>query len=434
MKNIFKKIIIFILTFEAKLVLWKYKPKVVAITGSVGKTTTKDAIYFALSSGFHVRRSEKSFNSELGLPLTILGCQNAWTNPFLWLRNILKGFLLFILPNKFPSWLVLEIGADRPGDIESVSKWLRSDVVVYTRMPTVPVHVEFFAKIEDVVKEKSFLIESLRESGNLVINADDEKCMSFKSLRRAGRFASYGLEESADFFASNYKVLYLEQNGNLPAGITFKVNFKGNSIPINIQGVLGMQYVYPILAGVAVGVGEGLNTLNIAEGFKKFEMPRGRMNLIKGIKNSIIVDDSYNSSPVAVEEALKALGGVDTEGRKIAVLGDMLELGKHSAGSHQAIGSLIKDYCDVLVTVGIRSREIAQVALNNAMPENNIFQFDDSKSAGSFLQNMIVENDVVLVKGSQSIRCERVVAEIMAEPENKERLLVRQEKEWEKRM
>ena len=117
MKTAFKKIVIYILQIESQLVLWKYKPKVVVITGSVGKTSTKDAVYAVISKVSYVRKSAKSYNSEIGLPLTILGCPNGWNNPIIWLKNILKGLWLFLAPHKYPKWLVLEVGVGKPGDM-----------------------------------------------------------------------------------------------------------------------------------------------------------------------------------------------------------------------------------------------------------------------------------------------------------------------------
>ena len=132
MKSFLKKIVVYIITFEAKLVLKKYKPKIVAVTGTVGKTSTKDAIFCAFSNIVYARKSVKSFNSEIGIPLTILGCRNGWNNPMIWLRNFIDGLLLIILPNHYPKWLILEIGADRPGDIENNSRWLPVDIVVFS--------------------------------------------------------------------------------------------------------------------------------------------------------------------------------------------------------------------------------------------------------------------------------------------------------------
>ena len=153
MKTFFKKAVVFIITLEARAVLRKYKPKIVAVTGSVGKTSAKDAIYEVLSEGARVRKSEKSFNSEIGLPLTILGIPNAWSNPFRWLQNIIDGLFVLLFTVQYPQWLVLEVGADRPGDIRSLAKWLRVDIAVITRLPEVPVHVEFYAA-EAVVEKR----------------------------------------------------------------------------------------------------------------------------------------------------------------------------------------------------------------------------------------------------------------------------------------
>ena len=141
MKNILKKIIIYKITTLARLVLLKYKPKIVAVTGNVGKTSTKDAIYTVLSSEFFVRKSEKSFNSDIGVPLTILGCHNGWSNPILWIKIIIRGIELVVFKNKYPQWLVLEVGADRPGDIKNITEWIKPDVVVVTRFGEVPCKV-----------------------------------------------------------------------------------------------------------------------------------------------------------------------------------------------------------------------------------------------------------------------------------------------------
>ena len=143
MKSILKKIISTIIKYEAVLIIKKYKPKIIAVTGSVGKTSTKDAIFAVMSSSFFVRKSEKSFNSDIGIPLTILGCPNAWFDPIKWARNIFRGLELIVFKHSYPEWLILEVGADRPGDIKEVSKWLKPNIVVLTAFAKVPVHIEF---------------------------------------------------------------------------------------------------------------------------------------------------------------------------------------------------------------------------------------------------------------------------------------------------
>src|SRR3989344_8546934 len=144
MKQTFKKIITSIIIWEAKMVLRKYRPHIVAVTGNVGKTSAKDALYAALRRAYYVRKSEKSYNSsDIGVALSILGVPNAWMNPIGWAQNILEGLRLIFLKNHYPKWLILEVGADRPGEIASVASWLRPDIVVITKIGDVPVHVEF---------------------------------------------------------------------------------------------------------------------------------------------------------------------------------------------------------------------------------------------------------------------------------------------------
>ena len=157
--------------------LLRHKPKIIAVTGSVGKSTTKDAIYAVLSGSLHVRKSEKSFNGDVGVPLTILGCENGWKNPLKWLINIAKGLWLVLIPQSYPEWLVLEVGADRPGDIKRIARWLKPDIAVLTAIPETPAHVEFFASPDELMKEKLSLAESLKPGGTLVLYGDDSRML-----------------------------------------------------------------------------------------------------------------------------------------------------------------------------------------------------------------------------------------------------------------
>ncbi len=422
MKKIFKKIVVAVLTLEAKLVLRKYKPKIVAVTGSVGKTTAKDSVYTVLSSAFFVRKSEKSFNSEIGVPLSILGCQNGKNNPVIWMKNILEGLAVVLLKNHYPKWLVLEVGADKPGDIEEIAKWLRPDVVVITRFADVPAHVEFFDSPKAVAEEKKKLAKYMKKDGFLILNYDDGEVLSIKQSSNK-HTTTFGFSEDADVVASNESFLY--DNGRLK-GITFKVNFGGTSLPVNLHGVLGVQHIYPALAAIAVGSTQGLNLVQMSQALSTdHETQPGRMRIVDGIKGSIIIDDSYNASPLAVEYALKTLGILETNGRKIAVLGDMMELGDYTVAEHKKIGEMVAKTCDILVTVGVRSRDIANGALANKMNSSNIFQFEDSRKAGDYLKNFIEKDDIVLVKGSRwAMRMERVVKRIMAHPERAKDMLV----------
>jgi UDP-N-acetylmuramoyl-tripeptide--D-alanyl-D-alanine ligase len=429
MKNIFKQILIQVLKAEAKLVLKKYKPKIVAITGSVGKTSTKDAVYAALSKFYFTRKSEKSFNSEIGLPLTILGVPNGWNNPLVWLKNIIEGLELIFTRHKYPEWLVLEVGADKPGDIKSVSKWLYADVVIITKIGKTPVHIEFFKTIEQLIEEKASLLRAAKKDGLVVLNADDAAVFELQGKTK-NRVVSYGFNEDATLVASNPVILYKK---DMPDGAAFKVNYGGNSLPVLIEGAFGANHIYAALAALSVSSGLGLDMIKSADAMKNYELPPGRMRLLEGVKNTWIIDDTYNSSPTAAEAALKTLEEVKTKGRKIAILGDMLELGRHTEEAHKEIGKLSAKICDIIVTVGVRARFIAEGALNQAFPEKNIFQFEDSRKAGKFIEQLSGAGDIILVKGSQGVRMERAVEEIMAHPENKTKLLVRQDAEWQYR-
>jgi UDP-N-acetylmuramyl pentapeptide synthase len=417
MKNFLKKIITAILISESKAILKKYKPTIIAVTGSVGKTSTKDAIFTVLSPGGYVRRSEKSFNSELGVPLTILGCQNGWNDPFIWLRNILEGLELIFFKSDYPKTLVLEVGADHPGDIESVSKWLQTDVVVITKIGEVPVHVEFFPSVDNLVKEKSYLISSLKKDGTLVLLADDPK-VSAMAQGVKQKVMTFGMSSLATVTASDSSITYDEHA--LPDGMSFKLNCQGNSIPIKLKGILGNQQVYPLIAAATVGMAQGMSVSKIVDSFELHIPPRGRMNILKGIHGSVIIDDTYNSSPVALHEGLATLASLQVSGKRIAVLGDMMELGSFSIEEHRKAGIQAMQSCDILVTVGQRSKGMSDKAVS----------FDRSEEAGEYLKGIVGEGDIILVKGSQSMRMERISATLLEDPSKAKTLLVRQESEW----
>lgn len=426
MKNLFKKIIIYILKLESKLVLWKYKPKIVAITGSVGKTSTKDAIYAVISGFAYVRKSEKSYNSEIGLPLTILGCPNGWNNPYTWFKNILKGFWLFVWPHKYPRWLVLEVGISKPGDMKKTASWLKTDAVIITTIGETPVHIEFFDSRQQLVEEKSKLIKTLKKGGLLVLNADDDSVLEMKSKSK-NRTITYGFKEGADVVASSDNIFY---ENSEPKGIIFRVDHEGSSLPVTIEGVFGRNHVYASLASLAFCCGEKLNMLNAVSMLKNYDIPPGRMRLLKGINASLIIDDTYNSSPFACEFGLKTLGEIKNNGRKIAVLGDMLELGKHTEEAHFNIGKIAKQNSELIIVVGSRAKTIKAGAIEAGINLENVFDFNDSREAGKFLKTLIKKNDLVFVKGSQGVRMERAVEEILLDQENKNKLLVRQDTEW----
>ncbi len=432
MKKTFKNIIVQIITWEAKLVLLRYKPKIVAITGSVGKTSTKDAVYTVLSHFYKVRKSDKSFNSEIGLPLTILGCKNGWSNPVVWLENIVRGLILICLKREYPEYLVLEVGAGKPGDIKSVAPWLRPDVVVLTRFPDVPVHVEFFKGTDHIIEEKIALAEGLKENGILVLNHDDKAVLSVHHKVKR-KTVSYGFSEHATYRASYPQIATHNSNGiSVPYGMNFKLEYSGNTFPVNMAHIVGESHIYSGLAAIAVAGELGCDMLKATAALTDYETPRSRLAIIEGMNNSIIIDDTYNASPVAMEAAITLLQSISAK-RKIAVLGDMLELGKMTEEAHRKTGVQVASVADMLVLVGPRADFIKEAALEAGFPLKELYKFDSSITAGKFLEGVIEKGDVILLKGSQGVRLERAVKAIMAHPEDAKHFLCRQEKEWEKR-
>lgn len=425
-----KKTLACVLKAESRLVVWKYKPKIISITGSVGKTSTKDAVYAVLSGLSYVRKSEKSFNSELGLPLTVLGCPNGWNNPFTWALNILKGFWLFLWPHKYPKLLVLEVGVGKPGDMSQTAGWLKSDAVIITAIGETPAHIEFFDSHKHLVEEKSGLIKTLKKSGILILNNDDKIVLGMKEKTK-NRVVTFGFSEGSDIKASNDNIFY--SNDGLPEGLAFRIDEKASSLPVIIEGVFGRNHAYASLGALALCSALNFNIVEAVGKLKNFSVPSGRMRLLKGINNSLIIDDTYNSSPFACESALKTLGEVKNLKRKIAVLGDMLELGKHTEGAHKNVGRIAKENADMLIAVGPRAEKIKEGALGAGMEEKNIISFLNSYEAGEYLKTFAQEKDLILIKGSQGMRMERVVEAILLDQKNKKNLLVRQDEEWKKK-
>lgn len=427
MKDLIKPLIVSILTWEAKLALTKHKPFIIGVTGNLGKTSTKDAIYTVLKDHYHVRRSEKSMNSEFGVPLTILGQKSAWNNPFKWAVVIVRGFFVAI-GKEYPTHLVLEIGADRPGDIKSITKWIKPDIAVVTQFGQVPVHVEFFKDRNAVVEEKGHLVEALKKSGLYIWNADDHDSKTVLVGKTEARKVSIGVEEEADIKAAGI-MLY----GSPAQGTKADVVIEGVHRELVLPEVVGKSPVYCALPALAVAKEFNIPIEKALQSLCDGEKPRGRMRLLSGMNGSLIIDDTYNASPKAAEHGLKTLASLDTKGRKIAVLGDMMELGSHTHDEHYRVGKIAGESAHRLITVGIRSRSTAEGALDAKMNDSYIMQCDSSVEAGKELVKMLEPGDIVYLKGSQSMRMERAVKMILAVTHPPEKYLVRQEKEWQDR-
>ena len=315
------------------------------------------------------------------------------------------------------------MGVGKPSDMENLVSWISPDIAVFTATAEVPVHVEKFQNPDALIKEKLKLIAGLKKDDYLVLNNDDKTDLVSQAAEKTeAKKITYGFSEKLDVVASNYSIS--------SDGISFKIDFKGNIIPVRLPNAFGRQNVYVALSALSVGICLGLNLIETVETLSKFKPPPGRLNLLEGVKNSFILDDTYNSSHVAVLAALEVLRDLSAE-RKIAVFGDMLELGKFTIDEHKKIGRRVKEYgVDLLFTVGPRAKFISDEARATGFNEENIFEFANSDEAKIHIQEKIRQGDLILIKGSQAIRMEKIVEEIMAHPEKKSELLVRQEPEW----
>jgi len=415
----------------SRLIIKKYHPDIVGITGSVGKTSTKESAAAILRSRFSVRASVKNYNNEIGLPLAIIGIDKTPGRSFFgWIKVFFAaGKLLLKKDKNFPEILVLEMGADKPGDISYLTKIAPCNVGVLTFISHA--HTEFFKTIKKIAQEKKQIISHLNNDGLAVLNFDNEMVMQQTTATKA-EVITYGLKEGADLQATDINIIYDEETG-WPKGLNFKINYKGSVVPAFLPGFIAEHLISSALAGLCIGIYFGLNLVEGVEALKKQKPLPGHMCLIPGIKNTFIIDDTYNSSPAPTESAINTLKQITLKpgARRYAVLGDMLELGPETENSHRAIGFKVAEMgIDFLVTVGEASKGTAAAAIEAGMDRDHIASFANSTEAGKFIQEKIQTNDLILVKGSQGVRMEKIVKEIMAEPLDAPTLLVRQDGNW----
>jgi UDP-N-acetylmuramoyl-tripeptide--D-alanyl-D-alanine ligase len=450
-----KKLVKSLLQYEARLVLKKYKPKIIAITGSVGKTTTRDFLYCILSKKFFVRKSEKSIATGLGAMLTVIGRPNAeiafaLSQPFsflvflkiikIFLLTLFFGLSLILWRQNYPDWLILEIDADKPGDVDSVSGWLTIDILVVTAVGSVPSHVEAFdSDLGKFLLEKKKLLNSVSRDGIIVYNNDDQTVCHLVSLSPLQKI-SCGLGGDSNVRGTEFEILMSNGGSSKPIGMKFEIirpagEVSGSSGSGLIESVIIMDSVgihneYATLLSFAVADLLNVSLSDCVKTIEKSPLLPGRMKIIAGLKDSTIIDDSYNSSPVAVRQAVEVFNKVSSVGRKIAVIGDMLELGKFSADEHREVGRLLVPIAQYVVCIGLRARRVAEAMLSLSYDEEKISCFDGADEVGDFLCNFIEPGDLILVKGSQAMRLEKVSEKIMRHPEDAKNLLVRQEPEW----
>lgn len=411
MKNIYLKIIYKVLAFYAKKIITTHSPFVVAITGSVGKTSTKEAVYQVLHDkyGDSVRKNFGNLNAEIGIPLTILGYDKI-PNKFVWPLFLLLAWFKTKIKN-YPKYLVLEMGVEHPGDIEYFCSIVRPDIAIITS--TSSAHIVNFKSEEQFQKEKISLIDHLKDGGKAIVNYDDA---NLAKIEDENIYSVAINNDSANFRAESIKLSL--------SGTEFRIVKTGHKISIKSR-LLGNQMIYPQMFAFAVADILGFSSIETGKSLEKISPIPGRLNLIEGRDDITIIDDTYNSNPTSAKLAIDFLDRVDYKGRKIVILGNMNELGTNEKLLHQKIAEYSKSKFEQVIFVGINS---------SIMQENcdhNSLCFKTRKELIDNLDKILKPNDLILVKASQNKNyLEEVVKKIMKDPSLAKEQLVRQSKEW----
>ncbi|MBU4422059.1 hypothetical protein L6259_03540 [Candidatus Parcubacteria bacterium] len=399
MKSLLQKI----LKFFARKILKKYQPEIIGITGSVGKTSAKEAIFSVLSAKFNVQSTEGNYNNEIGLPLTVISKKTAGKNIFGWIAIFFHALVLIWRKSKnYPEILILEMAVDKPGDMDYLLDFIKLRIGVLTRIG--PVHLESFKRQGAILEEKGKLIKKLPQNGFAILNYDYKDVLGLCDSTNA-KCITYGMEDGSDVLAKNILVGKSQTS--------FSLEYKDKKMPVIILNSIGKVQIYAVLVGICAGLVKGMELLEIKEALINYRAPKGRGELLKGIKNTTIIDETYNASPQSVEAALENLKNIAGKERAIAVLGDMLELGSISRQAHLDIGAKVRESeIDYLFTVGVRAKDIAKGAEEAGMHKDKIYSFDNNSDLGKFLQEKMEEGDTVLVKGSNAMKMSEVVDEV----------------------
>jgi len=367
-----------------------------------------------------VYRSEKSYNTEFGMPLAILGQESGFSSPLKWIKVLIGAVWNAFFGGRGMQMLVAEMGVDKPGDMVQLLKLVRPQVAVMTNINAIHLEEGQFRDLEDIFREKKKLVENLPEKGIAILNADDPYIVTLRDKLQCKKIF-YGYNEIAD--------LRVLQAKTTPQGLEFTLSYQ-DQLASGRLPVLGGFQVYVVLPAIAVALTQGYALEEAMLQLHSFKLPPGRMNPVEGMNGTLIIDSSYNASPQAVKEALEVLK--ESEGRRIAVLGDMNELGQYTDEKHREVGQYAAGRTDLLYTVGEQAKLIGEEAKKHGVPAEAVISFGTANEAAEHLKSVLQQGDTVLVKGSQNnVRLERLVKAIMKHPEKAAELLVRQEPEWE---
>ena len=364
----------------AASVLAEQGPKVIGITGSIGKTTTKEFAARLLSSRFKVLKSEGNYNNHLGLALSLLRLE----------------------PGQRVA--VLEMGTSGPGEIRALTRIAPPDVAVITNVN--PVHLEFFHTLESIASAKKEILDGAKENAIAVLNGDDPLVQKI-GREWKGRRITFGFSPACDVRA-------LDTHRLGEDGMSFKLWLEGRARRVRFP-FFYEEYLSNLLAAVAVGHALSLSLDEMADLIPNLAPFKGRGELIRLGRGLRVIDDSYNSNPRALEAALKGLAHLPAK-RRVAVLGDMLELGPTGASLHKEAGRQVaRNGWTLLLTVGPLARHIAEEAVASGMPATRAISFSSSDEAASRIAALVEEGDLILVKGSRGVKTERIVERLIAE-------------------
>jgi UDP-N-acetylmuramoyl-tripeptide--D-alanyl-D-alanine ligase len=349
----------------------KLELRVVGITGSVGKSTTKEVITEVLEQRYRTLKSPGNRNNEIGLPLTIL--------------KLGRGY----------ERAVLEMGFYIPGEIAFLCDIALPDIGVVTNIGTV--HAERAGSQEEIFQGKSELVKALPADGVAILNRDDPLVVKMAGMTKA-RVFFYGLDPVSDLWADEVEGLGLE-------GIRFRFHYQKEILHVRVP-MIGQHSVHTALRAAAVGLADGLNWQEILDGLRQGHAQL-RLTAIRSESGALLLDDTYNASPESMLAALNLLK--ELGGHRVAVLGDMLELGQYERQGHELVGVRAAAVADALITVGLRAHIIAKAARRAGLGSRRITEFEDQEQAINHLRKSLAKDDVVLVKGSHGIRMDRIV-------------------------
>lgn len=360
---------------------------IIGVTGSVGKTTTKEMIFTVLREEFRVIKTKDNLDPIFNIPLTLLKI------------------------NPFTKMVVLEMGVDHFGDMDKYLWLVKPSIGVVTGIYWT--HTEFLKNLAGVAREKGKLLEALSPEGWAVLNWDEKRTREMAKLTKASVFF-YGTDEHSNLIAKDIKS---SKNGlsfslkQIPKGRQKRASSGENcsqTIKINLN-IIGRHNIYCALAAASVGIINGLSFTQIKRGLEKLTPLPSRLNILASFRGSTLIDDSYNANPAAVEAALETLK--DYPGRrKIAVLGEMKELGSFSQKGHRRIGKRVAQLgIDYLLVFGQKTSFIVQEAIKGRMKKDHIWQVKTIAEIGKRLKNLLQKDDVVLLKGSRFSHMERVI-------------------------